>query len=116
MTTEIEKIEAALKAAAARVVDEYRKRDPEEPSGDIGQAIDEYMAWIKADGWRTDPRKAVYELGERIHAIGGLDLMTKILDRVAAAADEDETGLVEDILDKTWDGIGRTETSAGWCA
>lgn len=59
-------------------------------------------------------RAAVTTLGERLHEIGGLQLMQDVCDRVADR-DPERWGWRTDIMDKRWDGIGRTATSAGWC-
>ena len=73
----------------------------------------------EADSLLEDPvgealRQGVRTLGERLYEIGGLDLMQDAIDRVASL-DAATWGHRTDIMDKRWDGIGRTEGKAGWC-
>lgn len=54
-------------------------------------------------------RSAVVVLGERLHEIGGMGLMTEVLDDTAEA-DPPNSSLREAIMDRRWSGIG------GWAA
>jgi hypothetical protein len=60
-------------------------------------------------------RMGVRALGERLHEIGGLELMQRVLDDVADR-DKPNWGRRTSIMDNRWDGVGRTDKSAGWCA
>lgn len=59
-------------------------------------------------------RSAVVVLGQRLHEIGGMGLMTEVLDDTAEA-DPQNRSLRETIMDRRWAGIGRSAGSAGWC-
>lgn len=59
-------------------------------------------------------RVSIRALGKRLHEIGGVNLMSEVLVR-AAEKDPAHLGHREDIMDKRWDGIGRTADNAGWC-
>lgn len=60
-------------------------------------------------------RKAVTTLGERLYEIGGLKLMSDVLDRVAERDPGKESWRI-DIMDKRFDGIGREGGKSGWCS
>lgn len=63
----------------------------------------------------TALRTAVRVLGKRLYEIGGMKLMSDVLDRVADR-DPEMSGRRECIMDHRWDGIGRSSKSAGWTA
>lgn len=60
-------------------------------------------------------RSAVVVLGQRLHEIGGMRLMTEVLDDTAEA-DPSNRSLRETIMDRRWDGIGQTKNTSGWSA
>lgn len=60
-------------------------------------------------------RQAVRALGERLFELGGLALMTDALDRVAEL-NADQADYRSAIMDRRWDGIGRTSEQSGWAA
>lgn len=58
-------------------------------------------------------RKGVTTFGKRLYEIGGLQLMTDVLDRVAEMDPTKQSWRI-DIMDKRWDGIGSEGGRAGW--
>jgi hypothetical protein len=60
-------------------------------------------------------RRGVRVLGERLYEIGGMDLMTRVLDDVAER-DPAHSGYRMGVMDARWDCIGRTGGNPGWCS
>lgn len=127
--TELEKIEDALHRLLQAATEADRAPPLTPPRGPISasvlalEAVDRITSWTPAQrdaaALFMNPvaealRLAVRTLGERLHEIGGQQLMTEVLDRVAER-DPEHWGRRVSIMDHRWDGIGRTADHPGWC-
>ena len=61
-------------------------------------------------------RASVGWLGERLHEIGGLAAMQDALEAAASAKGDGQYSARVDIMDKRWNGIGASDSAAGWLA
>ena len=126
--TEIDGIKYALdELLRAAVEAKPRRSQPCEPISasvlaryTIERLIDCTEAERKAGDLILNPvgeatRQAIRTLGKRLYELGGLDLMQRVLDDVAEIDPRNE-GRRIGIMDHRWDGIGRTDKSAGWCS
>ena len=120
--TELQRIERALDELLRTAINRPPWRPRIDGPVSIGAILDDFLnqtpAQRAADDLLDNPvgeavRRAVTVLGERLYEIGGLNLMQNVLDRVAERDASHQNWRV-DIMDKRWDGIGRTATNAGW--
>lgn len=118
--TETARIEAALDALLTASIRDDRERPPSSVGGAIradvliNEAIERLTTWTpaqrEAHALLQRPvsealRQAVRTLGERLHELGGEDLMLEVCDRVSALDPANE-GRRSSIMDHRWDGIG----------
>ena len=86
--------------------------------GELMKAVDASQAARATNELIRNPigeavRSAVVVLGQRLHEIGGMGLMTEVLDDTAEA-DPPNRSLREAIMDHRWNGIGCSVRSQGW--
>ena len=127
--TETQQIEDALDAllSAATAADRSRPLRPDRGMISARTLMDETVqrlsTWTPAQARAHNllrrpvselTRQGVRTLGERLFEIGGMALMHDVLERVSER-DYPNAGRRTSIMDHRWDGIGRTNTSAGWC-
>lgn len=132
IVTEVEKIEDALDQLLTTAIrtDQDRAREPDydRPPVSLRDSVAAYVerltastpAQRRAHDFLDRPvgealRQAIRILGERLFEVGGLKLMSDVLYRVAERDRVQEHRRIG-IMDRRWDGIGQTPTSAGWRA
>jgi hypothetical protein len=127
--TEIEKIEEALDALLTQMIkcDRTTAKEAEGVprhfeficAADI-KPIGRRQAQIERvirNPVRNARKNAVYLLGERLFELtGDTRIMADICTRVAARRDRSNADYRSMLMDKTWEGIGRTKDSPGWCS
>lgn len=119
LATETARIEAALDALLTAAIQANStpsltpERGPTSAGVLIAEALEKFTwtptqraasALLSRPIWEV-LRQGIRTLGERLHEIGGFELMTEVCDRVAAM-DPARSGYRSAIMDKRWDGIG----------
>lgn len=127
--TETQRIEDALHVLLNAATTDLRKqhssesRAPQSMQALTFALIDRMETWTAAQCAAADLldypvgealRQAVTTLGERLYEIGGLGLMQDTLYAVAERDPANHDRRVG-IMDRRWDGIGRTDKLSGWC-
>lgn len=125
---EVAGIEDALDALLTTIVEadvreaKDRSREPFriESMREVLANLDKSRAAQAAESLIRSPvgyacRMGVRSLGERLYEIGGMDLMTRVLDDVAER-EPSKSGYRMGVMDARWDGIGRSGGNPGWCS
>lgn len=123
--TEVSLIEEALDTLLTAAIDAPPRKPEPQPIEPIRMAdIETIMGRTEAERKTLDLianpvgiacRIGIRWLGQRLFEIGGLDLMHRVIDDVAAR-DLRNAGRRLSIMDHRWDGIGRVDGHAGWCS